>query len=558
MKKLVLALVPFLLLGCGEDPTDTNGDGIADGVQDPNNVSVVVPATPKGTVSGQVLTTQQRPLSGVKVAMTIGSSTTPKEATTDEGGNFTFQDIPGGAQILLTFTKEGYAALRAFSTVPTTAGNVPINNGNASFGPVLLSETSGSVKFTLISPTGRPAAGVKASLEVDGAGVVLFGPTASVSSTVVAEAVADAQGVVTFNNVPPPAEIDRITTASVYKLVVYAYDENNDGVLESNGDVKFYTGSALLTGSNATPVVLQFTYSPTTDLAISHSNLAALGGGSILPQFNMIKPGDSIYIVFNQPVQSSSVIMGLTDEYGKETIAINKTPTNGGLVLTLAPQGIVAGKEYNLYLRAVSLNGGTSISRTVSFFGGDPAQPQAINIEATVRFWDTGIPDGAGGFPGRNNNQLDRGEYVSISFNQVMKSFGTARVQVYFDRDLNNSPNFVTGEWNPNDLNHTGFNLQVYEPLTFISGLPGDPASIFAGIPASGYSSRYYFQYGNTSAAYVPLNAANTVPLVFAFGRIRNPVTDGYESIWGVPQTANIAVTATLIAIPYTGTGPVP
>jgi hypothetical protein len=552
MKKLALALVPFLLLGCGEDPTDTNGDGIADGVQDPNNVSVVVPATPKGTVSGQVLTTQQRPLTGVNVAMTIGSSPTPKTATTDEGGNFTFQDVPGGAQILLTFTKEGFAPLRALSQVPTEAGNVPINNGNASFGPVLLSETNGTVKFTLISPTGRPAAGVKATLEVDGAGTVLFGPTASVSSTVVAEAVADAEGVVTFTNVPPPAEIDRITTGAVYKLVIYAYDENNDGILESNGRVLSYSGVNLITGSNATPVSLTFAYSPTTPLAIDFSNMAALKGGSTLPQFNMLKPGDSIHIVFNQPVQSSSVIVGLTDEYGKEVIGINKTITNGGLVLTLAPQNILPGKEYNLYLRAVSLSGGTSLSRTVSFFGGDPAQPQAINIDATVRFWDSGVPDGVGGFLGRNNNQLDRGEYVSISFNQVMKNFGTAPVQVYFDRDLDGTTTNVTGEWNPNNSNIAGFSLGIYEPLTSVSGLPGDPIPVFSGIPASGYSTRYYFQYGNSSASYISLNAANTVPLVFAFGRIRSPATDGYESIWGVPQTATINVNATLVAIPVT------
>src|SRR4051794_36963796 len=83
MKKLVMALVPAMMFGCG-GPTDPNGDGIADGIQDPNNVSVVVPATPKGTVSGQVLTTQQKPLVGVAVSMTIGSAITSKVATTDD------------------------------------------------------------------------------------------------------------------------------------------------------------------------------------------------------------------------------------------------------------------------------------------------------------------------------------------------------------------------------------------------------------------------------------------------------------------------------------------
>ena len=101
MKKLAMALVPFLVVGCGAE--DANGDGIADGIQDPNNVSVVVPATPKGTVSGQVLTTQQRPLVGASVAMTIGSATVAL-ATTDESGSFTLQGRagrrPGAADIL--------------------------------------------------------------------------------------------------------------------------------------------------------------------------------------------------------------------------------------------------------------------------------------------------------------------------------------------------------------------------------------------------------------------------------------------------------------------------
>ncbi len=157
MKKLVMAaVIPVLAFGCGDEMVDANGDGIADGVQTPDNVSVVVPAKPKGTVSGQVLTTQQKPLTGTTVTLTIGSDYPTNTATTDANGNFAFKDVPGGAQVLLTFSKDGYAPLRAVGVVPNQAGNIPINDGNASFGPVVLSETNGSVRFTAIAPWAVP------------------------------------------------------------------------------------------------------------------------------------------------------------------------------------------------------------------------------------------------------------------------------------------------------------------------------------------------------------------------------------------------------------------
>ncbi len=529
MKKLVMALVPLLVVGCGEDLQDANGDGIADGVQNPNNVSVVVPATPKGTVSGQVLTTQQQPLAGVNVSMTIGSALATKTTQTDAEGNFAFTDVPGGAQLLLTFGRDGYAPLRAYSRVPTEAGNVPINNGNASFGPVLLSETNGTVRFTLIAPTGRPAEGVRATLEVDGAGTVLFGPTDSISSTVVGEAVADAQGVVTFNNVPPPAEIDRITTGSAYKLVVHAHDTNGDGILDYNGLTRTYSGAALLTGSNAQPLELPFTYDPrTTNLAVSYSNLAAIKGGSILPQYNMLRSGENIYITFNQPVQTNSVIVGLTDEYGKENLNITKSVASGGLVLTLSPQGLQPGKEYNLYVRAVSLNGGTAFNKTVAFFGGDLTSPQTISIES-IQFQDSGT----------SNNQLDPGEKVYINFNQVMRKFGAESVYVLFDANINSAGGIgdIPGEvGNPSG---TGFVLAEAEPLAPIQTKTPAELPVFT-INTSGFTTRYAFTYQGTGL--VPLNPAafGSLQVVVAFSGLRDPSVSGMENAWGVPQTTSL------------------
>ncbi|MBN1207827.1 MAG: carboxypeptidase regulatory-like domain-containing protein [Myxococcaceae bacterium] len=548
MKKLAMALVPFLMIACGEPP-DENGDGVADGIRDPNNVSVVVPSTPKGTVSGQVLTTQQRPLATANVALTFGSSTAPRTATTDESGNFFFQDVPGGAQVLLTVSKEGYATMRASATVPNSAGNVPINNGNVSFGPVLLSETNASVTFMLIGPTGRPAQGAKATLEVAKAGALLFGSAEWNSSTVVIESIADANGVVTFANVPNPADIDRLD--GEYTLVVSAYDENGDGTLEANGIVRTYTGQALLTGANAKPLELPFAFEldPDADGAfgVVYTNIAALKGGPILPQYNMIKPGENIYIVFNQPVQTSSVIVGLTDEYGGQSIIPGKAVTSGGTVLTVTPPALQPGKEYNLYVRAVSTRNGAlfSTSPAVAFFCGDPALPQPIRIEASVRFYDLNAPSG--------NNQLDSGEYVVVTFNQVMNRFGT-KAYAFFKEDLSpTTATLVTGEWKDSDRSIVGFDLEELEPQAFgtISGIHADPRPVFP-IAGSGFTSRFYFRYGNGTTTYKSFSAGtgSTIPLVFAFGLLNNPAFDTYESAWGVPQLENLEVNATLIAIP--------
>jgi hypothetical protein len=546
MKKLVMALVPALMFGCGS-PADTNGDGIADGVQDPNNVSVVVPATPKGTISGQVLTTQQKPLVGATVSLTVGSSATAKTATSDDGGNFTFQDVPAGAQVLLTFSKDGFASLRASSIVPDSAGNVPINNGNASFGPVLLSELSGQVKINLIGPDGRPAVGAKGTLEVDPAGVVLFGLSEQTSSKVVVEAVADAQGVLTFDKVPSPIEANRF--GAQYRLSVAAMDTNGDGVFETGGLVRTYSSSTLITSGTVRTESLPYGYSaPAGTLTIDYSNVASLKGGSTHPLFNMIKPGESVYIVFNQPVQANSVNVGLTDEYGKESIGVSKSLTNGNTVLTLTPsQGLQVGKEYNLFIRAVALNdstsGGSSFNRTVAFFAGDPSSPQPINIDVSAKFYDSG--NGVAGT--KNNNQLDSGELVLINFNQVMTHYGSTQVQAFFDTDINNATTAVVGEWNPTDKTNSGFLVSSLEPPNAAL----DPTPVFSGIPFSGYTTRYAFTYGNGTTTYKSLNAGTTqYPMVIAFGKILTPSTDGYESGWGVPQPSNINVSVMLTAIP--------
>jgi len=541
MKKLAMAIVPFLVVGCGGSE-DLNGDGIADGVQEPNNVSVVVPATPVGTVSGQVLTTQQRPLAGANVAMTIGSATVAP-VTTDADGNFSFKNVPGGAQVLLTFSKDGFASLRSSSIVPDAAGNVPINNGNASFGPVLLSQLDGSVKFLLIGPDGRPAAGARGTLDVNPAGRVLFGLSETTTSRVVVDATAGADGVITFDKVPTPVELSRLSGS--YLLSVNALDANSDGIYESSGLVVNYPAATLVRDGTVKTERLPPAYTPGEDLAVRYSNLGRLqpGNGSSKPQHNMVKPTDSIYILFNQPVQASSVVVGLTDEYGKENLSVSKDVTGGGTVLTIKPgQSLSPGREYNLFIRAVPVAGGDAYVTfpSIAFFGGDLASPPAIAVE-NVKFQEVTT----------NNGLIDRGETVYVNFNQVMTPLlNTQYAQVYVGLDLNGSGKIgdAQGERDPSTGRSTGagFALLMSEPTRPIATRSPAEEPVFP-LDGSSYSTRFFFTYlppATPSSSYVSLQPGTS--LFIHFSKL-TPSVDAYESGWGVTQTADVNVSGSLI-----------
>ncbi|WP_408888311.1 carboxypeptidase-like regulatory domain-containing protein [Myxococcus faecalis] len=542
-KHLVMAVVPFLALGCGDDFKDENGDGIADGVREPDNVTVVTPATPKGTVSGQVLGTDLKPLADASVEITIGSSDEPLAGTTDAKGNFEFKGVPAGSQVLLTFSKTGYATLRATSEVPSSAGNVPINNANVSFGPVTLTRLDGSLRFLLVTPQGRPAANVRATLEASPAGTVVLknsDDTTSVVSTVVVEATSDEQGVLLFQNIPTAQELARFTNQTgQYRLWVAPTDSNGDGVPEINGYVDTYTAASVVASSTTRILNLPASQTNGQSLSVEGSNVAMLrGAANREPLRNMVRPGEPIYLYFNQPIQQNSLFARLTDEYAKESLPVTVAIGNGGYSATITPGAstVQAGKEYNLSVRAVSVETGSIYDRTAFFFGGDPGSGTPVTI-VEGRYQETLIP------PAVQN--LNDGEKVYLTFSApVWSPFGLGdgrRVQVFFE-DVNNDgvPGNVVGELgNPN-----GFPLTIDEPTSPYVTRANQPERPVFQIDTSDYSSRYSFIYtsGNPSAPY-PAFQPNNVRLVVAFSALGNrAINETYQSIWGQPITGNLTV----------------
>ncbi|WP_253993664.1 carboxypeptidase-like regulatory domain-containing protein [Myxococcus qinghaiensis] len=538
-KHLVMAVVPFLALGCGDDFKDENGDGIADGIREPDSVTVVTPATPKGTVSGQVLTTDLKPLSEASVEITIGSSADPLAGTTDAKGNFEFKDVPAGSQVLLTFTKAGYATLRATAEIPSSAGNVPINNANVSFGPVTLTRLDGSLRFLLVTPQGRPAANVRATLEASPAGnlVLLNGDsTPAVVSTVVVEATSDDQGALVFQGVPTAQELARLTGGQ-YRLWVSAVDSNSDGVPETNGFVSTYPAGTVVASGTTRLINLPYSRTSNVELNVEGSNVAMLrGAADPHPLRNMVRPGEPIYLYFNQPVQQSSLLVRLTDEYAKEALPVTVALGNGGYTATITPgNGVVqTGKEYNLDLRAVSAENGDLYSRTGFFFGGEPGTVTPVTI-AEARYQETSLT-------APTSQQLNAGELVYINFSSpVFTPFSGgdgSSVQVFFNVDIDN--NGTVGRTSFGEVGNysgQGFLLNIDEPTSPYQTRVLNPEMPVFPISHSSYSTRYSFTYSGVGI----IPSTTTMQVAFSKQGERG-VIQTYQSIWGQPLTTDLTI----------------
>ncbi|MFP2960716.1 carboxypeptidase-like regulatory domain-containing protein [Myxococcus sp. 1LA] len=527
-----MAVVPFLAFGCGDDLVDSDGDGIADGVREPDTVTVVTPATPKGTVSGQVLSTNLQPLTEVTVEMTIGSSAEVVSATTDAKGNFTYRNVPGGAQVLLTFSKPGYATLRAQSTVPSTAGNVPINNGNASFGLVTLARLDGTLNFLVVSPTGRPAAGARATLEATPAGSISIGDlSSSTVRSVVVEATANEQGLLSFAGIPSAAELARLGSGAQYRLWVSPIDSNGDGIPETGGYVSTYSGAEVVANSTTRLISLPYSRPQNVPLSIESSNVASLrgGGADFHPLRNLVRVGEPIHVFFNQPIQQGSLLVRMTSEDASESLGVTATVNNGGYSATINPGVTVDGREYNLDVRAVSAEGGSLYSTVGYFFAGAATGPAQATAISTARYQETslvGVPD------------LNPGESVYINFNHpISRTFATAQhVQVFFNDDINGSGR--KGDAVGEEGFPIGFDLIMDEPVRPIQTRTPAENPVFT-IRTSGYSSRYRFVYGGADGLDL-----SRVELRVGFSKLGSRGINGtYENIWGTPLTTDLAVT---------------
>jgi hypothetical protein len=538
MKKTLAIILPLIALGCGGTAQDTNNDGIADGVREPDTISVVAPSTPKGTVSGQVLTTRLTPLTDTTVVMTIGSATETLEARTDANGNFMFKNVPGGAQVLLTVNKSGYSTLRASTTVPSAAGNIPINDGNASVGPITLTELNGSLRFNLVTPAGRPAAGARATLEATPAGTVGFGDTStSVVSKVIVQATADDQGLVHFTNVPSPIELSRLANNGGYRLVVDPIDLNADTIPEYGGANKTFSATNMINAGTVQVVQLP---SPSNHnetntslpFGLRTTNIPSLSSPfDSDPLRNMLASGGSIYVSFTHPVLRESVYAVLTDEQAREAIPLTVAVNTTGEGVTITPPGaaIRDGMEYNLSLRATSAYSGENSSLRGYFVGGDPKAPKAMNL-VSIAFKDKANDV--------TPNVLDSGDCVIVTFNQLVVPPAGPKGVVFFNWDVD----ATGGIGNENSVGEygskNGFTLAPATPP--YAGCNIDDGETFPIINFTQATTRFVFTYSGQQITQGVQVKVDFTPYT------RADIAGFYETSWGVPVQPSMVLPTTL------------
>ena len=514
--------VTCLLAGCG--PQDLNKDGIADGVKEPNSVSLVAPSTPIGTLSGQVLTTRLTPLEGAKVSLAVGSragEVAVAPTSSDASGNFTFTGLPAGAQVMATISKDGYATMRATAIIPSAAGNFPINDGNSVIGPFTLTQLNGTAKFMVITKQGRMAKGAKATLEASPAGTVVNntgGTYGGLVGIVVADGVVDDQGLLTFTGIPAPDELTRL--GGNYDVTIQGFDENGDGTIDYLGMFQRFSAQSLVINPSPRVLTLASARAPSTlALDIAASNVDSIITPGSPPAKNMVRAAESLYFVFNQPVLDASLTVRLTDEFGVQSIVISKSLKVGTALTVSSTTPLEVGKEYNISVRATSADNGTFFARAAYFFVADPATPKPFSV-ATIQFRDTSIPP---------NGTLNVGETVVLTFNQPLSQIGPTPAEAFIDFDFDADTKMVT----PGEKGAaTGFALVASEPVA-------EKDTLFALQPSS-YTTRFTFVLAGATVG-VP----NLTPISVPFGKLLT-ATGGYQTIWGTPiaseESSNVSI----------------
>jgi hypothetical protein len=383
----------LLLLSCGSDPADVNGDGIADDIAIPNNVTVVAPTNPLGFVAGEVWdAATARPLSDATVMLFGGGLS--GDATTDATGRFQFGPIAAGATFSLRIDRMGYVdAVVSGLTIDDEAGDFPTVNGAIFVGPIALVPSDGAYTVQVVSEDGGPVMGASVTVET----AVRYFLDGAPRGTGHATGATDPDGRTTITGLPniwklPP----RHEGVSSLLINVAPVDLDGDGTPDLSGATLDVPGSEARNQALVPTLVLR--RPGDQPLAAIASNVAGLAGAPNT-QPSIIGAGDSIRVVFNKPIDRDSVTVDMRDEDGSTAVpAAVVTGAFENSILIDPAEDLVSGAEYNLAVRVHSKDDVPTevLSVASPFFAADDPN-QAIVVLGS--FVDRNN-DGAWGTPG--------------------------------------------------------------------------------------------------------------------------------------------------------------
>jgi hypothetical protein len=544
MFRILSVCVAALTLVACAPKDDVNGDGIVDGVRDPNSVSQVAPSTPVGTISGVVVNSLNAGIEGVRVVMIVGEgagAARSYETTTNSDGAYFFKDAPGGSNAQLLFSKTGYSNARLNGFIPGTAGNFPINDGNGNAGVITLTQLNGTLKFRVYTAQGRPAKGAKAYLEVLS---TAFQTTSGVYGTAIGNfsgaADVDENGLLTFTGTPDVAEIARIGSNINYTLTIGALDEDSppDGRADALGLIQPMQAGSLFTNPDRTFILGDARVTQTGTLSISATNLESFSATGMAPYSppyrNAVKANDPITIVFNQPITQvdTTRLVKVVQEDCQTNVAVAVTQRAPN-VLSIAPTSAwTLGNRYNIIVRATGLDTGNTVDFIGFFFAIDATAPRPLSTAASFQVRKVA--------PNTMSNALQPNDILNVLFDTPIINQGGPAARAIVNLDLNGdgSTGGMAGAGEFNGPAGTGFVLTNNEQLSAT-----DPSQGTFNCKASGYSSRWSISIGTFPMSNaIPANTGMRV--VFAKDQ---QASDTFQTAWGSPVAADVNGTINVV-----------
>lgn len=524
-------LAALVAVACSPTPMDANKDGIADGVRTPDTVTQVAPSTPVGTVTGMVASTKFVGISDVSVQLVLGAGfTTSGKSGAD--GTFRFANVPASSSGQLVIAKEGFGAVRVPVNVPASGGNVPVNDANGNVGVILLTELNGMVRYQVQTANGRPARGARALLEVSPAGFQVTNGTGygTAHGQISVEGTVDDSGSLTLANVPAPAELARTGSGTHYTLIIAGLDEDGDGDVEFEGLVDTRSGRDFLLGG--VPTLRMPDGRATSAPRIVATNAESFQN-ELSPVRNLLKPSDSVWVVFNQPIAERSLVVRATQEDCTTVVNTSVIVKGNVLQINAAGNGWTIGEKHNLLIRATGTEAGGD-DQTATFtgfiFGGELGAPKpATTASFSIKRSD---PMATSGSPILNADDFN------VTFDvPVKKLTASAAAAAFFQWNFDLNQTNGVSPMDPGEFgSSSGFAIRANEPTS-------DPMLSQFSCKPSGYSRRYI----GTVAGAPPVTGIPTGTQARLVLPVVSSAQAGYQTIWGQILTGQINGTPTIV-----------
>ncbi|MBK6686962.1 MAG: carboxypeptidase regulatory-like domain-containing protein [Deltaproteobacteria bacterium] len=461
--------VPLLFLAAcsGDEGTDADGDGIADGINEPNNVTVIAPTKPTGYVAGEVRdAATDRPLVGATVKLIGGGI--EGEGTTDDLGTFRLGPIAAGATFAVRITAPGKVEANITGlSIDDAAGNFPTQNGAIYVGPVSLIGDDGKFAVMVVGEDGTPVDGASVAIETAAshfvAGVARSGGIARGETDV--DGLAEVEGLPNVFALPP-----RLEAAAALTIQVSPVDLDGDERADLDGAVLAIGGREARSQAQTPVIVLRRPGAQA--LLVVASNIPGLAGTTPAQPAILPAVDSNLRIVFNKPIDRDSVLVDLRNEDATDTILTAEVTSGLDNVLTIDPaENLTPGQEYNVAVRVHSKDSSPTevLQLAAAFFVADNRDTPIVV---------------AGRFADLNGDQL-WGTGNDVLYFAVSQPVGRAAAnpafvaEVWVNADLNGDA--VVGNAQ-GELPNAG---QPYPPPLLLNAAEPAPGN---GAPGSGYT----------------------------------------------------------------------